>query len=173
MILQRLAVETVAKRANRRHSLAGGQAWLPWWSTHSSLSTYPEPPSERTDHLVAVAHQYAGPDGAVIAQLIAESQYDGDTLSEFHQHCWVDRRRVVIRVMERGRAEGALLADLGPRLVATLVYAPLNHRPLLRDGPLTAAFARQVASLGLASLGVAVTQCSSSTLAVFETIRSV
>lgn len=162
--VQRLTIEAIAKRAGVSKATI-----YRWWPSKAAVvldafvvEYLPRTPV-RTDlpfiealreHVTAVVRQYSGDDGRVIAQLIAESQYDDNTLSEFHRRFWDDRRGAVVQLMERGRDEGAVSPDVDLSIAATMVYAPIYQRLLIRDGELTEAFAREIVTLGLAGLSV-------------------
>lgn len=100
-------------------------------------------------HVRSVAKQYAGLDGALVAQMIAEGQYNESDLVKFKQRFWNDRRAAVVALIERGQAEGAVRQEVDPRLVATLIYAPIYHRLLLKDGPLDDAFVEAMLAMAL------------------------
>ena len=46
-------------------------------------------------HILALAALYAGHEGRLMAQLLAEAQYDPATLDEFKRHFWRPRREAV------------------------------------------------------------------------------
>jgi hypothetical protein len=104
------------------------------------------------DHVGAVIRQYSGIDGALVAQLIAESQYDPATLEEFHRRFWDARRDSVRALIERGKTEGEISTDADAAPVATIIYAPIYQRLLFKDGPLDAAFARDLVALALSGV---------------------
>lgn len=162
MTLQSLTIEAIAKRAGVSKSTI-----YRWWDNKAAvvIDAFVVEYLPRTkvrddlpfkdaliDHLSAVVRQYSGTDGSIVAQLIAESQYAPETLSELHQRFWDDRRAAVLRLVERGVAEGEIFADADPNLVATLLYAPVYQRLLLKDGPLNAEFAFDIVSLALRGL---------------------
>lgn len=166
MSVQRLTIEAIAKRAGVSKATI-----YRWWPSKAAvvLDAFVVEYLPRThvrtdlpfsdalrDHVRAVVRQYAGPDGQVIAQLIAESQYDRETLAEFHRRFWDDRRDAVIELMTHGRDEGVIAPGTDLGIAATLVYAPIYQRLLIRDGELTQDFADQIVELGLASLAAPV-----------------
>ena len=162
MSVQRLTIEAIAKRAGVSKATI-----YRWWPSkaavvldafvveylpHTHVRTDLPFPEALRDHVRAVVRQYAGRDGRVIAQLIAESQYDPETLAEFHRRFWDDRRDAVIELMTHGRDEGVIAPGTDLEIAATLVYAPIYQRLLIRDGELTQDFADAIVELGLASL---------------------
>lgn len=88
------------------------------------------------EHIVALAKVYTGYEGRLMAQLLAEAQYDAYTLEEFKRHFWRPRREAVGRLIERAQAEGALRDDLPAELIAETVYSPVYFRLLFQEGSL-------------------------------------
>lgn len=89
------------------------------------------------EHAVALASLYSGHEGRLMAQLIAESQYDPATLDEFKRHFWQPRRDAVGRVIARGQAEGSIRTGIEASLLADAIYAPIYFRLLFQEGELT------------------------------------
>lgn len=90
------------------------------------------------EHITALAGVYAGHEGRLMAQLIAESQYDPATLEEFKKHFWRPRRDAVNPLIERAVAEGALRSDRTTAELAERIYSPLYFRLLFQEGSLDA-----------------------------------
>lgn len=90
------------------------------------------------DHLIALGLLYSGHEGRLMAQLLAESQYDPSTLDEFKKHFWRPRREAVNQLIERAMAEGAIRKDLAPDDVAERIYSPIYFRLLFQEGSLDA-----------------------------------
>jgi hypothetical protein len=88
-----------------------------------------------------VIEQYAGEEGRIVAQMIAEGQYDPSVMSQFIDGFWRGRRAAVVALLQRAQTEGLLRSDVDAALLATLFYAPIYQRLLLGDGPLDAEFA--------------------------------
>lgn len=86
------------------------------------------------EHVVALAKLYAGHEGRLMAQLIAESQYDTATLDTFKTLFWRPRREVVNRVIERAIAEGSIRSGYSPDELAERIYAPIYFQLLFREG---------------------------------------
>lgn len=103
-------------------------------------------------HVRSIAKQYAGLDGALVAQMIAEGQFEPAALARFKERFWNDRREAAVALISRGQREGSVRTDLDPQLVATLIYAPLYHRLLLRDGPLDDQFADNMLTMALTGI---------------------
>ena len=88
------------------------------------------------EHITALAAVYAGHEGRLMAQLIAESQYDPATLDEFKKHFWRPRRDAVNRLIERAVAEGSIRGDRDTDEIAERIYAPIYFKLLFQEGEL-------------------------------------
>ena len=88
------------------------------------------------EHITALAAVYARHEGRLMAQLIAESQYDPATLDEFKKHFWRPRRDAVNRLIERAVAEGSIRGDRDTDEIAERIYAPIYFKLLFQEGEL-------------------------------------
>lgn len=88
------------------------------------------------EHLVSLARIYAGHEGRLIAQLIAECQYDPETMAEFKERFWKHRAKAVNALIARAIDEGTVRADLDTEILAELLYAPVYFRLLFQITPL-------------------------------------
>ncbi len=162
--IQKLSIEAIAKRAGVSKSTI-----YRWWDnkaavvidafvteylTHTPVRDVVPFEQAMREHLAAVVHQYAGLDGRLVAQLIAEAQYDPATLQEFHNRFWGGRRSAVEALIQRGVEEGAVRSDVEPGMIANLVYAPVYLRLLLGGGPLDDGFATELVELAMDGIGV-------------------
>lgn len=86
------------------------------------------------EHFVALATLYSGHEGRLMAQLIAESQYDSATLDEFKKHFWLPRRTAVRRLIERAIEEGSIRGDFRADEIAERIYAPVYFKLLFQEG---------------------------------------
>lgn len=160
--VQRLTIEAISKRAGVSKSTI-----YRWWDSKAAvvldafLAEYLSHTVVREDlpfvdalqeHVRAVVSQYAGVDGTLVSQLIAESQYDDVTMTEFHRRFWDDRKEVVVQLVRRGMDEGKVDPSLDPAMVATLIYAPIYQRLLFRDGELDGDFAQLLVSMALSGV---------------------
>jgi AcrR family transcriptional regulator len=85
-------------------------------------------------HILALAALYGGHEGRLMAQLLAEAQYDPATLDEFKKHFWRPRREAVNRMIERAIEEGSIRGDRHPDQIAERVYAPIYFKLLFQEG---------------------------------------
>lgn len=88
------------------------------------------------EHLASLTEIYSGHEGHLVAQLIAECQYNAGSMADFKERFWNHRHETVVGMIRRAVDEGALRADIDPAIVADLLYAPVYFRLLLRSGPL-------------------------------------
>lgn len=107
------------------------------------------------DHLVALSTLYAGYEGRLMAQLIAESQYDPTTLDEFKRHFWRPRRDAVNRLIERAVEEGSIRADVSADVIAERIYSPIYFRLLFAEGSLKPEAMRSEFELALHGIAAA------------------
>lgn len=148
--LQKLSIEGIARRAG-----VSKMTIYRWWPDKVALviDSFLDSHVARTpvrqdgpaiaalrEHLASLAVVYAGPEGRLIAQLIAECQYEPNALAEFKHRFWEGRAEAVTALILRAQAEGDLRADLDPAIVADMLYAPVYFRLLFQSGPLDADF---------------------------------
>lgn len=105
-------------------------------------------------HLASLTKVYSGREGLLVAQLIAECQYDPTTLAEFKDRFWNQRQAVVEGLIERAIAEGSIRADLEPEVVAELLYSPIYFRLLFDVGPLDSASSNAIFDAAVDGLSV-------------------
>lgn len=144
--VQQLSIERIAREAGVSKTTI-----YRWWPDKAAviIDTFLEnhilltpmredlPPIEALrEHVVALAAVYAGHEGRLMAQLLAESQYDPATLEEFKAQFWQPRREVVNRVIERAIEEGSIRSDRTPDEIAERIYAPIYFKLLFQEGSL-------------------------------------
>ena len=157
--VQKLSIEAIARRAG-----VGKTTIYRWWPNKAAvvIDAFVEhhlvhtpirddvPVTEALrEHLGSLIEQYAGPQGRLVAQIIAESQYDETTLHEFRERFWDGRRAATRGLVERGVRDGDLRADVDPGLIAELVYSAVYVRLLFGYGRLDRDFAESVVALAL------------------------
>ena len=163
MSVQQLSIERIAREAGVSKTTI-----YRWWPDKAAviIDTFLEnhilltpmredlPPVDALrEHVVALAAVYAGHEGRLMAQLLAESQYDPATLEEFKAQFWRPRREVVNSVIERAIAEGSIRGDRSPDEIAERIYAPIYFKLLFAEGSFDADTMR--ASFDLALEGIA------------------
>lgn len=160
--IQKLTIEAIA-----RHAGVGKATIYRWWPTKAALvidsfvvrhvshtpvdDTLPAGEALRR-HVARLVEWYSGHEGSLVAQLIAECQYDPATLQAFHEHFWAGRVAVATELMERAQDEGVVRKDVAPAFAAELIYSPIYQRLLFGNAPLDAEFAERVVAIALRGL---------------------
>lgn len=94
-----------------------------------------------------VVREMAGPNGRVLATLLACMQMDA-SLAESFRTRWLAVRRAEGRLaIERGVERGELPRGTDPDFVMDALYSPLHFRLLAGHGPLSTAFSDQLVEL--------------------------
>jgi hypothetical protein len=75
--------------------------------------------------------------GKVLAELIAEGQSEPAIVRQLFDEHLRGRRAADAAEIERGKANGELIADTDPELVLDAVFGAIYYRLLLRSAPLT------------------------------------
>ncbi|MGW0949900.1 TetR/AcrR family transcriptional regulator [Streptomyces sp. NPDC002623] len=160
--VQQLSIEAIAKRA--KVSKATIYRWWPskaavvidaFMDNHLAQTRIPEKVPVRDAllaHLKALIAQYAGPQGRLISQIIAECQYDPATLQTFRSRFWDERYRAVEKLMQRGIDEGTFRDDLDPAAATQLLYSPVYLNLLFGLAPLDDSLAEQLVDMGIRGL---------------------
>src|SRR5690625_1233956 len=145
--VQQLSIERIAREAGVSKTTI-----YRWWPNKAAvvIDTFLEnhilATPEREDppgidalreHLISLAALYTGHEGRLMAQLIAESQYDARTLEEFKDHFWRPRREVTNRIIQRAMDEGSLRTDYTVDQIANRTYAPIYFALLFQEGSLS------------------------------------
>lgn len=142
--VQQLSIERIAREAGVSKTTI-----YRWWPSKAAviIDTFLEnhilqttlrddiPPIDALrEHVISLAKVYSGHEGRLMAQLIAESQYDSATLDAFKTLFWRPRREVVNRVVERAIAEGSIRSGYPLDELAERIYAPIYFQLLFREG---------------------------------------
>lgn len=161
--LRDLTIESIARKAG-----VSKVTIYRWWESKAQLviEAFMEahlvrtpmqrdlPPGERlARHIRMLAEQYADFPGQVVAQIIADGQYDGDTLRAFRELFHYGRRAMVREVLEEWRRSGEIDPDMHIEALMDLLYAPVYMRLLLGHAPLGRAFVEQHIRLTYTMLG--------------------
>ncbi|WP_173074842.1 TetR/AcrR family transcriptional regulator [Phytohabitans rumicis] len=161
--LQKLSIERIARQAG-----VSKMTIYRWWPSKAAVvidsfldNHVAQTPVKATgralealrQHMASLARVYAGPEGRLVAQLIAECQFDPATLQEFKQRFWQGRREAVTQLIERAMREGDLRSDVEPDEVAEALYAPIYFRLLFQTGPLDAESTERLVDVALAGFG--------------------
>src|SRR4051794_25735715 len=104
-------------------------------------------------HLRSLIRQYAGPAGSLVAQLLAESQYDPETREMFRQRFFLDRYQTIVDLVQRGIDRGELSPNLDPEVFSETLYAPVYQRLLIGHRPLKPSLAKELVDQAFESAG--------------------
>ncbi|WP_433715985.1 TetR/AcrR family transcriptional regulator [Nocardia sp. CA-084685] len=160
--VQKLTIEMIAKRA--KVSKATIYRWWPnkaavvidaFMEGHLPQVRVPEdlPVREALEtHVKSLVARYAGPQGRLIAQIIAEGQYDPATLADFKTRFWNDRYAAVDKLIRRGVDEGVFRSDIEPGDAAEMIYAPIYFHLLFGTGPLDDSLAKRLVDQAIRGL---------------------
>lgn len=157
--VQKLSIERIAREAGVSKTTI-----YRWWPSKAAVvidtfldnhvaKTLPRDDLPAIDalreHAASVARIYSGHEGRLVAQLIAECQYDALTLAEFKERFWRHRRAAVTALVERAVAEGSIRSSVDPDTVADLLYSPIYFRLLFQSAPLDRASMEKLFSAAL------------------------
>ena len=156
-----LTIEGVARQAG-----VGKQTIYRWWKCRaelvleayanhtSSKIPLPDKGSLRADleaFLTAGCKRLTDISGPIMRGLMADAVLD-DEFREVLLSAFLRKRQDAFKaLLERGVARGELSAEADLDLICDLVFGPIWHRLLLKQGRLDARFARQLAAVVLAA----------------------
>ncbi|WP_066555877.1 TetR/AcrR family transcriptional regulator [Croceicoccus bisphenolivorans] len=144
--LQSITVEAIAREAGVSKATI-----YRWWSSKTAVAIdafienhlvktpmpYDIHPAEALiRHWRAMADQYRGFAGRIVAQILAEGQSDPEIMREFRQRFHYGRRAVVREVIENLKAVHSLPEGLGSEQLMDMFYAPIYMRLLWGHAPL-------------------------------------
>ena len=101
-----------------------------------------------------VVREMAGPNGRILATLIACMQMDADLAESFRTRWLAVRRDEGRLALMRGIERGELSPKTDPDLVLDALYSPLHFRLLAGHGPLSTDFSDRLVDLVFDGLGV-------------------
>lgn len=146
LTVQKLSIERVAREAGVSKTTI-----YRWWPSKAAvvIDTFLDNHIARTpiledvpaiealkEHLGSLAEVYGGREGHLVAQLIAECQYDPAAMAEFKDRFWNHRLEAALALIERAVQEGSIRSDIPAMVVTELLYSPIYFRLLLQTGPL-------------------------------------
>lgn len=164
LTVKSLSIERIAKEAGVSKTTI-----YRWWPSKAAvvIDTFLENHIARTpvrddipaiqalkEHLASLAAVYATHEGNLVAQLIAECQYDEKTMQVFKERFWAKRQEATTNLIRRAIEEGSIRKGPSPSLVAELLYAPIYFRLLLQNAPLEREFAAQIIELAFSGLQI-------------------
>lgn len=153
--LRAMTTEQIATRSGA--SKATIYKWWPnkyavavdaFFSELQADSPDPDTGSARQDFTIwlrRLCHFYAGPSGAVFAQLVGEAQFDPEVATELRDGLVRSRRAVLETIWDRGVARGELRADVDRDVAIDLIIGPALYRLMTGRGGLDEAAADAMA----------------------------
>lgn len=166
-LLQQSSVRKVSIEAIAREAGVGKSTIYRWWPSKAAVivdafmtkveSTLPftEADSARAAlqvQMSKIIEVFGGEVGRIVAQIIAEGQYEPETLESFRDRFLNLRREDARKVITEGIASGEFDKDLDPDLAMDILYGPIYYRLLVQHLPLDESFARAHTELAIASL---------------------
>src|SRR3954447_17449941 len=154
MTVKTLSIEAIAREAG-----VGKTTIYRWWPSKAAvvIDAFMEnhllqtpvredvPVREALEsHLRSLIRQYAGPAGSLVAQILAESQYDPETREMFRERFFADRYQAIVVLVQRGIDSGELSPKLDPGLFSETLYAPVYQRLLIGHRPLKPSLAKEL-----------------------------
>jgi len=149
-----LTMEEVAKRAK-----VGKPTLYKWWPTKATLvlamlcermAPNLEKPSDLTAEeslqfrVRSLIDAFNRPFGKIVAGLIAESQGEPGILQQFFDRWVSPRRTATIADLQRAKNAGELRSEAEPELLNDAIFSAIYYRLLLRSGPLTRRFGKEL-----------------------------
>jgi len=114
------------------------------------------PPGEAlAEHMRALIEQYSGLGGRIVAQIVAEAQFDPTLAQELRERFLYGRQAVVREIVEEWRRSGGIDPSVNVEVLMDALYAPIYMRLLLGHAPLNADFARDLPASIFSWLGAA------------------
>lgn len=161
-LLDRHSVREISIEAIAREAGVGKVTIYRWWPSKIHLiidafmqlmtpkTSMPKPGarfSDLTDHFQAVVEEYQGKFGRVVAQIIAEGQFDREAFDYFLAAMMAKRRDFAANVVNQAKRSGEVKIDVDTDVLIDLLYGPIYFRLLVGHKPLDAEFSRILTDL--------------------------
>jgi AcrR family transcriptional regulator len=105
-------------------------------------------------HARAVIGFYAGEEGRIFAQFMAEAQNDPGLAEAFRERFLSQRRATVKTIWQRGVARGEFRDDVDAEVAMDMIFAPIVYRLLAGHAPLVKSLADGLVDAALRGLAV-------------------
>jgi AcrR family transcriptional regulator len=103
-------------------------------------------------HARAVIEFYAGKEGRIFAQFMAEAQSDPGLAEAFRERFLSQRRAAVRTIWKRGVARGDFRDDVDTDVAMDMIFAPIVYRLLAGHAPLSRSLAESLVNAALGGL---------------------
>ena len=162
--LNRMSIEAVAEASG-----VGKTTIYRWWPSKGTLAldayledmrakvVAPDTGDGGEDlrrHARAVIGFYAGEEGRIFAQFMAEAQNDPGLAEAFRERFLSQRRATVKTIWQRGVARGEFRDDVDAEVAMDLIFAPIVYRLLAGHAPLVKSLADGLVDAALRGLAV-------------------
>jgi AcrR family transcriptional regulator len=162
--LNRMSIEAVAEASG-----VGKTTIYRWWPSKGTLAldayledmrakvVAPDTGDGGEDlrrHARAVIGFYAGDEGRIFAQFMAEAQNDPGLAEAFRERFLSQRRATVKTIWQRGVARGEFRDDVDAEVAMDLIFAPIVYRLLAGHAPLVKSLADGLVDAALRGLAV-------------------
>ena len=162
--LHRMSIEAVAEASG-----VGKTTIYRWWPSKGTLAldayledmrakvVAPDTGDGAEDlrrHARAVIGFYAGEEGRIFAQFMAEAQSDPRLAEAFRERFLSQRRATVKTIWQRGVARGEFRDDVDAEVAMDMIFAPIVYRLLAGHAPLVKSLADGLVDAALRGLAV-------------------
>jgi len=150
--LQEISIEAIAREAG-----VGKATIYRWWPskasvvieafliTHVNRVTVPRelaPREALTQILQMLIKEYAGWEGRIVSQIMAEGQSNPEVLHEFRERFWYARRAMALEIIHDARRRGEFRDDVPAEFQLDQLFAPIYFHLLSGTVPLNQEFAK-------------------------------
>lgn len=154
-LLQEQSVQAITIEAIAREAGVSKATIYRWWNSKAAIvidafienhiirTPMPRQVPPRiaiTRHFQALVTQFSGWSGSIVAQIIAEAQFDHQIAREFRERFHYGRRAVVREVLDEWRRSGEIDPATNVEVLMDVIYGPVYMRLLVGHAPLDEAF---------------------------------
>jgi AcrR family transcriptional regulator len=93
-----------------------------------------------------------GAKGKLLAEFIAEGQYDADFANEYRARYFIPRRLISRQIFERAINRGEIIAEIDIELYIDLIFAPIFYRLLITGDKITPDYISKIVEISLTNL---------------------
>ncbi|MGJ3253119.1 MAG: TetR/AcrR family transcriptional regulator [Elainellaceae cyanobacterium] len=166
-LLQQGSVHQASIEAIAREAGVGKATIYRWWPSRAAVIVdafldqvetvlpFPEAATATealTRQMAQLVKVFQDDVGRIVAQIIAEGQFDPVALESFRDRFLIPRREAARRVILQGVESGEFDPQLDPDLAMDILYGPIYYRLLVQHLPLDKAFAAALSQRAIACL---------------------